>query len=84
MGRICEHMFERKNQKTKYSLVEYDLYAKLNMTLVKNHETGRFEIIGIRENEGRKFFEGTLEEIVDIANKLEGAENTKVECVCRK
>ena len=37
MGTICEHEFERRDNKyPDYSHTEYDLKAGLNLTIVKN------------------------------------------------
>jgi len=86
MGSICEHTFEVEDNKNPgYSLVEYDLYAKLGLTIRKNLKTNEYEIIKIKTKEVQHRSKD-IYEIVRIANELEGQENTKVECdfLCRR
>lgn len=77
MGRICEHELKRG--------IEYDLYARLNMTIAWHNRTREFVIKNIDDNQiinrSKK-----LNEIVDIANELEGNINTVVGCspLCSK
>jgi hypothetical protein len=79
MSLICEHEFEQEDPMNKgYSLTEYDLYARLGLAIRKNLKTGKFEIIRIRTNEVTHT--GSLSHVVRIANRLEGAENTKIGC----
>lgn len=79
MSRICEHEFEREDPFNKgYSLQEYDLYAKTGLAIRKNLKSGKFELVHINSKEVRHT--GTLEQIVAISNRLEGAENTWIEC----
>lgn len=79
MSRICEHEFEQEDPFNKgYSLQEYDLYAKTGLAIRKNLRTGKFELINIKSKEVRHT--GTLEQIVAISNRLEGKENTWIEC----
>jgi hypothetical protein len=75
MGRISEKDFDpRDKNKPDYSSIEYDLYAKLGLTLVKNHKLNRYEIITIKDREVK--YHGTLQEMADKANELEQAKNT--------
>lgn len=77
MGIIYEDEFNiPDSEDTRYSQLEYDLYAKLNLTLRKNLEKDYFEIVNIITKKVN--FAGTLEEMVRIANHLEGDENTTV------
>lgn len=79
MTKICEHEFEAKDpENPDYSMTEYDLYAKLDMTIRKNHKSGRYEIVRISDKE--LINEGTLGEMVAVANNLEGADNTEIGC----
>ena len=74
MSNICEHEFEQRDSKNPdYSQLEYDLYGKLDMTIRKNHITGNFEIAKL--STGVKIHEGSLAQMVAIANNLEGEEN---------
>ena len=79
MSNICEHEFEQEDSQNKgYSMTEYDLYAKLDMTIRKNLRGNIYEIVRI--SSGDIIFSGTLEEVVRKANELEGEENTKISC----
>lgn len=79
MGNICEHMFEDKDPRNpKYSMTEYDLHAKLGMAIRKNHASGCFEIFEISTRE--MLYSGTLRQMVNTANELEGEENTHISC----
>lgn len=80
MGTVCEHEFEQGDPKNEgYSMTEYDLYARLNLTIRKNSKRNVYEIVGIKDKEVR-YSSPDLKTIVGIANKLEGANNTKIEC----
>lgn len=80
MGIICEHEFEQEDPKNKgYSMTEYDLYAKLNLTIRKNLAAKEYEIVNISTKEV-KFSSSSIHDAAREANRLEGAENTKVEC----
>ena len=59
-----------------YSFVEYDLYAKLGLSIRKNLKINEWEIFEIKS--GQKKYWGNLEFIVAKANELEGAENTTI------
>ena len=59
-----------------YSFVNYDLYAKLGLSIRKNLINNEWEIFHI--NSGQKKYSGSLEFIVAKANELEGAENTTI------
>lgn len=77
MGRISEKEFEREDPKHKgFSMCEYDLYARLNLSIRKNLKTGKFEIFEIGTENVKH--SGTLAQIVKIANELEGSENTRI------
>ncbi len=79
MGNICEHQFEAPDNKEKdYSMTEYDLYARLRMSIRKNLKTGDFEIF--RLDSKSVVFKGDLFSVVQEANRLEGAENTSIKC----
>jgi len=79
MSRICEHEFKREDPFNKgYSLQEYDLYAKTGLAIRKNLKSGKFELVSIKSKEVSHT--GTLEQIVAISNRLEGSENTQIEC----
>ena len=79
MVNICEHEFERPNLKNpKYSSLEYDLYAKLQMAIRKNLEINTFEIYSLKDK--RVCYHGTLKEMVNKANKLEHGDSTIVKC----
>lgn len=79
MGEVCEHKFEQRDPANPdYSMVEYDLHARLGLTLRKNLKTGKYEIAKISSRQ--KVYEGTLSEMVGKANELEGGNNTKIGC----
>jgi hypothetical protein len=81
MGNICEHEFEMPSSKDPdYSLIEYDLYAKLGLTIRKNLKTGYYEIVTIKKPREVKYRSKYIYDIARKANELEGAENTTVEC----
>ena len=80
MGTICEHEFELEDPKNEgYSLLEYDLYARLDMTIRKNLKRNVYEIVGIKDKDVR-YSSPEIQTIVRIANKLEGAKNTEIKC----
>lgn len=80
MATICTHEFEREDPKNPgYSLIEYDLHAKLGMSIRKNLLRNRYEIFTI-SNQVVQFAYADLQTIVVVANTLEGGENTKIEC----
>ena len=70
MGAICEHQLKQG--------VEYDLYAKLDMTIRWKNE--RFEIARISDPSVVVFWSKELENVVKRANELEGGPNTDIEC----
>lgn len=79
MGRIKESYFETENPKIPgYSMTEYDLYAKLGLTLRKNIAENRYEIIGIKSRKVQYTFPD-LQSAVDMCNQLEGEDNTWIE-----
>jgi len=80
MPAICEHEFEREDPNNPgYSMTEYDLYARLGMTLRKNLKFNEFELAKISTGAAQFGF-NTLQEAIAKANELEGTENTWVEC----
>lgn len=81
MGKICEHEFERPDPKNPdYGLIEYDLYAKLGLTIRKNLKLNRYEIVTISKPRIVRHSSDSIETIASIANDLEGKKNTIVEC----
>lgn len=81
MGRICEHEFELPDpENPDYSHVEYDLYARLGLTIRKNLKQNIYEIVTIRRPRNVHYTSSDLHEIVLIANRLEGETNTVIEC----
>ncbi len=80
MGRICEHNFQMEDPKNSgYSMTEYDLYAKLGMTIRKNLKLGNYEIVRIKDG-SVVHSDMTVHQVAQKANELEGADNTEVEC----
>lgn len=83
---ICEHEFEKEDPNEKgYSLINYDLYARLNLSIRKNIRTNKYELFYITTMPGQKkgevvFSTMSLQEIVDTANSLENANNTIIKC----
>lgn len=71
MGTICEH--ELKDG------TEYDLYARLGLTLAYQKIKKKFVIKRIKDDKIEYAFD-KLEEAVRKCNELEGAENTKIKC----
>ena len=80
MPSICEHEFEQEDPNNRgYSMTEYDLYARLGLTLRKNLRFNEYELVSIKNNIVHYAFK-TLQEAVSHANELEGSDNTWVEC----
>lgn len=80
MSTICKHIFEKPSRdNSDYSQLEYDLYARLGMSIRKNLKTDEFEIYH-RPSEKLQYRYSRIEDIVRIANSLEGADNTDVGC----
>ena len=78
---LCDHNFEvRDPEKPEYSLIEFDLQAKLSSSIRKNFATNQYEIFNIDTDVVT--FKGTLAKVAAEANRLEGAENIKV-LLCR-
>lgn len=76
MPGIRESDFDKEDPKNPgYSQMEYDLYARLDMTIRKNLKENRFEIIKIKTKEVQ-YSNPRLQGIIKIANDLEGEENT--------
>lgn len=74
MGYLSEKDFDRKNENG-YSIMEYDLYAKLGLSIRKNHNEGRYEIFKIKTKEVQYTYTN-LKDAIRCANELEGDENT--------
>ena len=80
MPAVCEHEFEHEDPNNPgYSMTEYDLYAKLGLTLRRNLRFNEYELVSIKYNVVHYAFK-TLQEAVAKANEIEGAANTWVEC----
>ena len=80
MPSVCEHEFEREDPNNPgYSMTEYDLYAKLGLTLRRNLKFNEYELAKISTGAAQFGF-NTLQEAIAKANELEGTENTWVEC----
>lgn len=88
---ICPHEFQEKSANSVYSEKSKDLgtqrkqwsHIPQNLSIRKNHDTGDFEIYDYREgDETRKgaLWIGNLKKIVQIANKLAGYQDFKLEC----
>lgn len=75
MANVNEKLFEQPDPKNPdYSMTEYDLYAKLGLSIRKNIKLGRYEIFKLKSKD--VVFSGTLQDVVTEANRLEGSENT--------
>ncbi len=82
MSEICEHEFDRPDVKNpKYSSLEYDLYAKLQMSIRKNFNTNKFEIYSLKT--GGVLYVGSFDTIVNKANELEHSKATINRCTSR-
>ncbi len=80
MPAVCEHEFEQEDPNNRgFSMTEYDLYAKLGMTLRKNLKFNEYELAKISTGVAQFGFK-TLQEAIAKANELEGTANTWVEC----
>lgn len=80
MPAICEHEFDQEDPNNRgYSMTEYDLYAKLGLTLRKNLKFNEYELAKTSTGIAQFGFK-TLQEAVAYANQLEGSENTWFEC----
>ena len=80
MPAVCEHEFQQEDPNNKgYSMTEYDLYARLGLTLRKNLRFNEYELATIKGGFVHHAFK-TLQEAVAKANELEGTQNTIVEC----
>ena len=81
MPAVCEHEFEQEDPNNPgFSMTEYDLYAKLGMTLRKNLKFNEYELAKISTGVAQLGFK-TLQEAIAKANELEGTANTWVECI---
>lgn len=78
MPGIRESDFDKEDPKNPgYSQMEYDLYARLGMTIRKNLKENRFEIVKIKTKEVQYSY-SSIHDIVRIANQLENKDNTRV------
>lgn len=78
MGYIKAEEFELPDTANPdYSFAEYDLYAKLGLSIRKKFKRDEWEIFEIKT--GQKKYWGSLEFIVNKANELEGEDNNKVD-----
>lgn len=79
MAKICEHEFEQEDPKQPgYSMTEFDLAARLGLTIRRNLKTRDFEICTIKDK--LVAYRGSLPWIVKMANQLERANHIKLEC----
>ena len=79
MGTIDVRHFETEDPDNPgYSLVEYDLYGRLGLTIRKNLNANMWEIVDIKTGEVHYMYR-SVADIVRMANTLEGAENTDYE-----
>ena len=80
MPAVCEHEFQQEDPNNKgYSMTEYDIYARLGLTLRKNLKFNEYELAKISTGIAQFGFK-TLQEAVAKANELEGTSNILVEC----
>jgi len=76
MPGISEEMFSTEDPRNPgYSLTEYDLHAKLGLTIRRNIRDDRYEIVVIKTKKVRHSVK-TIELAIAIANQLEKEENT--------
>ena len=81
MPAVCEHEFEQEDPNNPgFSMTEYDLYAKLGMTLRKNLKFNEYELAKISTGVTQFGFK-TLQEAIAKVNELEGTAKTWVECI---
>jgi len=74
MGTISEEEFNMPDPNNPaYSMVEYDLYARMNLSIRKNLRNERFEIFDLWT--GNVIFTGNFRKVVKEAKRLEGAED---------
>ncbi|MEM3858733.1 MAG: hypothetical protein QW478_04930 [Candidatus Micrarchaeaceae archaeon] len=77
---LCEHEFEERDpHNTNYSLLEYDLVARLNLSLRKNFKENTYELFKIDTGKVIRSFK-TLEDAADYANYLENNNSIVVGC----
>lgn len=82
MSYICEHIFKKKDpRRPKYSMAEFDLKATLGLSIRKNFESELFEIFTIWTDV--VMFKGSLDKVVDEANRLEDEKHPYIEIKCR-
>lgn len=80
MSYICEHEFEQEDPNNAgYSITEFDLVDRLNMSLRKNLKEGVYEIVS--SDTGDVLF--AYERLADAAsktNELEGTDFIRLHC----
>lgn len=82
MATICEHEFDDPDpQDPTQAMTEFDLAAKLGLTIVKNLDRNRFEIRRLSDKEPE--YQGDLQYIVGVANELESNNFIEIRCTHR-
>ena len=80
MPYICEHEFEQEDpDNLGYSITEFDLAARLNMSLRKNLKEGAYEIVSSETGDVLFAYE-RLADAAGKANELEGTDLIKLHC----
>ena len=80
MSYICEHEFEQEDpQNLGYSVTEFDLASRLNMSLRKNFKEGVYEIVSLETGDVLFAYE-RLADAASKANELEGTDFVRLHC----
>lgn len=80
MASICVHEFNKEDpQKPGYSLIEFDLAAKTGASIRKNIKFNAYEIFDIKTGNVR-MSSTSFENIVKLANELEGENFIQIKC----
>lgn len=80
MSYICEHEFEQEDPNNEgYSITEFDLVVRLNMSLRKNLRQGVYEIVGLDTGDVLYAYE-RLADAASKANEIEGTDFIKLPC----
>ncbi len=80
MSTICEHEFEQEDpHNLGYSITEFDLAARVNMSLRKNLREGLYEIVSLETGDVCHAYR-TLEDAVRKANELERSDYIRLQC----
>ncbi len=80
MSAICEHEFEQEDPNNPgYSITEFDLVDRLNMSLRKNLKEGVYEIVSSDTGDVLFAYE-RLPDAASKANELEGTDFIKLHC----